>query len=257
VKHIVNFSTGIGSAEVLRRVYEEYGRNETIALTADTLVEDDDNWRFAREVMRFIGGCRWVILADGRTPMQVGRDHRCVPNNRMAVCSRVLKRELLERWLEENANPETDLIYLGYDWTEPNRLKRAEPNWLPWRIACPLMDEPFLWKGDLIEVWRKDYGVEPPRLYAEGFSHANCGGCCVRAGQAEWRKALTVHPERYAEWEAQEEETRKLLGKNVTILRDRTGGTSRPLSLKEFRERLQKRPTLFDSEDYGMCGCDP
>src|SRR3954447_14324432 len=80
-RHVVQFSTGIGSAEVLRRVVECHGRADVLALTADTLAEDDDNWRFAREVIRFLS-CSWVVLADGRTPMQAGRDERVVPNNR-------------------------------------------------------------------------------------------------------------------------------------------------------------------------------
>ena len=52
---VVQFSTGIGSAEVLRRAVEAKGPRGVIALTADTLVEDADNWRFAREVITMLG----------------------------------------------------------------------------------------------------------------------------------------------------------------------------------------------------------
>ena len=60
----------------------------------------------------------------------------------------------------------------------------------------------------------------------------------------------------YQEWEAEEQETRELLGKDVSILRDRTGGTTTPLSLRSFRERIERQPSMFDGDDWGACGCD-
>src|SRR6185503_17194403 len=95
-------------------------------------------------------GCEWVVLADGRTPMQAGRDARVVPNNRMAVCSRVLKRDLLRKHIEENYNPESTIIYLGFDWTEPERHDRAVPHWAPWRIESPLISPPYMSKPNLL-----------------------------------------------------------------------------------------------------------
>jgi hypothetical protein len=91
----VQYSTGVASAEVAWRVVAEHGAENVTLLTADTRREDEDNWRFGREVADRLG-CEWVILADGRTPMEVGRDRKCVPSNRMAVCSQILKRDLLD-----------------------------------------------------------------------------------------------------------------------------------------------------------------
>jgi hypothetical protein len=219
IRHVVQFSTGIGSAEVARRVVEEHGAESVDLLTADTLVEDADNWRFAREVVALLGA-RWTILADGRTP-----------------------------------NHLDTVIHLGFDWTEPHRLVAAEPHWKPWTIDAILTRPPYTHKSRLLAEWSKR-GIEPPALYAQGFSHANCGGACVRGGQAQWNLLLDVNPERYREWEAEEELTRRLLGKNVSILRDRRGGAVVPLSLKRFRERREAEPLgLFDTDDWGACGC--
>jgi 3'-phosphoadenosine 5'-phosphosulfate sulfotransferase (PAPS reductase)/FAD synthetase len=251
--HVVQFSTGAGSAEVAYRVVAAHGPSNVTLLTADTLAEDEDNWRFAREVVNQLG-CEWVIRRDGRTPMQVGRDNRIVPNNRMAVCSRILKRELLRTHLEDNFDPADTIIYLGFDWTEEHRYTKSVEPWRPWTIAAPLMDPPYLTKHQILDAMR-DRGIEPPRLYRLGFSHANCGGGCVRGGQVEWRRLLHAIPERYAEWELEEEETRAVLDKDVSILRDRTGDTTTPLTLRDFRLRLQATPTLFDGDDIGACGC--
>lgn len=253
--HVVQFSTGLGSAEVARRAVDLYGKDHVDLLTADTRVEDDDNWRFADEVIDYLDMAdRWTILSDGRTPMQVGRDVRVVPNNRMAVCSRVLKRDLLRAHIEANYHPDDTVIHLGFDWTEPHRFKASIEPWKPWTIEALLMRPPYAHKQMLMAQWR-DRGIEPPRLYAQGFSHANCGGACVRGGQAQWQLLLSVNRPRYLEWEAEEEQTRAMLGKDVSILRDRTDGTLKPLSLQAFRERIETQPGLFDTDDWGACGC--
>jgi hypothetical protein len=250
----VQFSTGAASAEVAWRVVAEHGPADVTLLTADTLVEDEDNWRFAREVADRLG-CEWAVIADGRTPMQAGRDERVVPSDRMAVCSRILKRELLDRYRAEHYDPADAIVYLGYDWTELHRVEAARKHWAPWVTKCPLTEPPYLWKQQILDMFR-ERGIEPPRLYGYGFQHANCGGACVRGGQAQWSLLLHVNRPRYLEWEAEEETTRAMLGKDVSILHDRAGGgPRRPLSLQKFRERIERQPELFDADDWGACGC--
>lgn len=253
MKHVVQFSTGAASAEVAWRIVTEYGPDNVVALTADTGVEDPDNWRFAEQVITKLS-CEWVRLADGRTPMQVGRDRRCVPNNRMAVCSQILKRDLLDKYRAEHFDPADTIVYLGYDWTEPHRVEAAQRHWAPWTVDCPLTRRPYLDKQQILDRFR-ERGIEPPRLYAAGFSHANCGGACVRGGQASWELLLRWNRGRYLEWEADEEETRALLGKDVSILSYQKRGQMHALPLRVFRERIEAQPTLFDADDWGACGC--
>lgn len=260
MKHLIQFSTGAASAEVAWRVVQEHGSPNVILMTANTGVEDDDNWRFAHEVVDWMEAqapprCEWVVLADGRTPMEVGRDRKCVPSNRLAVCSQILKRDLLDAYRAEHFTPDEVVVYLGYDWTEPHRVKAAQRHWSPWTVDCPLTREPYLWKQQILDGWR-ERGIEPPALYKLGFAHANCGGACVRGGQAQWALLLRVNRPRYLEWEREEQLSRDQLGKNVAILRDRTGGGTRPLPLREFRELIERQPTLFDDTDWGACGCD-
>lgn len=257
--HLVQFSTGLGSAEVAVRVYNARAEGDRVVLlTGDTLIEDEDNWRFAQEVIALMPEAEWVILRDGRTPMEVGRSERCVPNNRMAVCSRVLKRELIRGYLDEHFDPTNSIVYLGYDWTEEHRFTDAVEPWKPWSVRCPLMEKPWMTKGQLIEFWRSEHDIEPPRLYAAGFSHANCGGGCVRSGQSEWRRLLFWSRDRYLGWESEEEATRDMLGKDVAILRHRGGPKKgQPLTLREFREQLERDAFNFDTDDPSACGCDP
>lgn len=264
-RFIVQFSTGLGSAESARRTIETHGPKAVILLTADTRVEDPDNWRFAHEfVNRFGRGCQWHILADGRTPMQVGRDARAVPNDRMAICSRVLKRELLRKWVDANCDPATDRIVIGFDWTEQPRIDDARPHWQPFTLVTPMWDEPLIDKFALEFFYREDLGIEPPRLYnaVPRPAHANCGGFCVRGGQQAWADGLVRDRAGYLVWEGEEEMTMAMLGKKVTILKSRTkealasnGGKAAPLTLREFREHIELGGA--HDGDMGACGCDP
>ena len=87
-----------------------------------------------------------------------------------------------------------------------------------------------------------------------GFPHNNCGGFCVKAGQAHFKHLLEQMPERYAYHENKEQELRSYLDKDVAILRDRRGGTTKPLTLKDLRLRLVNDGEV-DPYDWGGCGC--
>ena len=83
----------------------------------------------------------------------------------------------------------------------------------------------------------------------------NCGGACVKAGQAQWALLLRVMPDRYRENEEEEEATRAIVG-DFSILRDRRGGEAKILTLKQFRERIERQGNLgFDKHEWGGCGC--
>jgi hypothetical protein len=98
-------------------------------------------------------------------------------------------------------------------------------------------------------------GLRPPRLYREGFRHNNCGGFCVKGGQASFALLLRRHPDRYRYHERREQELRRRLGKDVSILRDRRGGITRPLTLRSFRRRLECDAGDFERGEWGACSC--
>ncbi|MFT2014640.1 hypothetical protein ACMA1D_02145 [Streptomyces sp. 796.1] len=134
---------------------------------------------------------------------------------------------------------------------------------VPWHVEAPLAGPPYLDKEDILQQ-AEGAGVRRPELYAQGFVHNNCGGRCVRGGQAQWVHLLRTMPERYAEVEQQEEALRARLrerhGGDVAILRDRRRGKTVPLTLTELRRRAERRGEqdgLFDTADWGGCGCLP
>lgn len=97
-------------------------------------------------------------------------------------------------------------------------------------------------------------------MYALGYSHANCGGTCVKQGQGDWLRTLINFPDRYNEAEEWEQQMRKHPNRrDYAILRDRRGGKLKPLTLRQFRleyeQGLKTQPTLLDlSSNCIVCG---
>lgn len=262
MRHVVMFSGGISSWAAARRVADAHGTTDLRLLFADTLTEDEDLYRFLRQAAEQIGA-PLIRVADGRTPWQVFNDENYVGNARVAPCSRHLKQVPSVRWLTEHTDPADTIVYVGIDWTESHRQPAIQRGYHPWRAKAPLCDPPWTSKDELM-VQARACGLEPPRLYALGFAHNNCGGACVRGGQAAWTHLRRVLPDRFRYHEQQEQMLRDRLGKDVAILRERRGGTSRPLTLRRLRRRVDDQSasvaetsSRFDALDWGGCGCLP
>lgn len=258
MKAVVQFSGGVGSWAAAGRSIERFGAENVTLLFADTKMEDEDLYRFLDDVEADLG-IAITRICDGRTPWEVFRDVRFIGNSRADPCSKILKRDLLRAWIEGHCEPSTTVV-LGIDWTEIHRFERAVPRWAPWTLWAPLTEETRTDKASLLAELAR-HGIRQPRLYDLGFPHNNCGGFCIKAGMAHFKLLLETMPERYAWHEAQEQGIRDQLGKDVTVLRDRSGGTVTPLTLRGFRERIEavddvaEAQLSFDFDDWGGCGC--
>jgi hypothetical protein len=258
-RHVVMWSGGITSWATARHVIEEHGTDSTTLLFADTNAEDEDLHRFNAEASAQLG-MQIVRVADAaeRDPWQVFEDKQWIGNTRIAQCSHALKQDPCRAWLTANTDPADTTLHVGIDWTETHRIPGIVAGWAPWTVDFPLTRPPYRDKHDLFAEARS-VGIRRPRLYELGFEHNNCGGACVKGGQAQWAQLLAVFPARYAKAEAFEERMRAKLGKDVSILRDRTGGDTKPLTLTALRQRIEagndRQPSLFDRDDWGGCGC--
>jgi len=256
-KYIVSFSGGIGSFFAAKRMTEAHGRDNVLALFADTCMEDEDLYRFVNESISWLG-IELVTIKDGRTPWQVFEDVRFLGNSRVDPCSRILKRDLIQAWQKENLDAGFHVICYGIDWTEVHRFERMKARLQamqsPFEICAPLCEKPLVNKLDLLQELQ-DIGICAPRLYGMGFPHNNCGGFCVKAGQAQFALLHRKMPERYKHHEDKEEELRQKLGKDITILTRQIDGHKQKMTLKQFRQELEAQKTLFDENEYGGCGC--
>lgn len=255
--HIVSVSSGLGSAYAWKLLCDQHGPENVTGVFTDVNGEHPDNYRFLAEVQYELGSRLVKLTNGGKTIWDVMIEQRFLANSRINSCSKYLKREPFRKWLRETQNPDATVVYLGIDWMEMHRLDRARPHWAEagWRVEAPLCEPPYRSKEDG-QAWLDEAGIRRPALYDLGFGHANCGGGCVKAGIGQFRKLLSVDRRWYTRWwEAGEERVRTHLGKDVAILRDRSGGRTRPLPLRELREKIDADSGYGTAEDEGSaCG---
>jgi len=142
---------------------------------------------------------------------------------------------------------------VGIDWTEEHRYTRMALRAGEWLVTAPLCETPYLTKQQIMDHAASE-GLRIPRLYTLGFDHNNCGGMCVKMGQAHAAHALNVIPDVYLAWEREEQVFIDFIGKPVSILKDRRGGeTKPPFALAHSRGRLSRGA----GGRGGLCGLHP
>lgn len=216
------------------------------------------------EMARLVPNFVW--LCDGRDPWAVFQDERFIGNSRHDPCSKCLKRNLADRWLDRTCDKAETVVVVGIDWSEDHRFFGR---WTPsgykpglqarrvadgWTYDAPLCRGVRLTKSDMLAELERD-GIARSNLYELGFRHDNCSGFCCKAGLGQFAHFLRVLPERYEFAEHKEDETRRDIGRDdVTVLRIRRGDQSIPITLTEFRHLVKESPP-GTFQGWGGCGC--
>lgn len=296
MKHLVFFSGGSASWYVAQRIKQTQGIENLHLLFTDTLVEDNDLYRFiietaaqlfdksservdalirraselplvhtdmdsrkrALEQLRLdtiaeLPRLNW--LSEQRDVWDVFHDVRFLGNSRIAPCSAQLKQLMASRYVKKTFDSSDTTLYLGIDWTEAHRVNAPRKNWAPYPVEFPLVDDETFNKIDIMRELDR-LGIEPPRLYALGFAHNNCGGFCVRAGQGHFANLLEKNRELYLYHERREREFIAWRGADVSILKRQRQGVVGRLTLEQLRKEIDAKQTQdIDFRDVGGCGC--
>jgi hypothetical protein len=175
------------------------------------------------------------------------------------VASWHLKRGSLESFYEAHGDPINTTRYVGFDWDEQGRMDRLRRAVAPWRVDFPLAWKPILSRCDLADELRSR-GIEPPRLYGDGYPHNNCAGACILAGVGQWAGLLRDNPDLFRQSEEREQaflaELRRRGRTEITILKDRRGGDVGNLSLRQLREEIESGERLpRDTWRASTCQC--
>ena len=270
MRHIISFSTGIPSAIVAYLVCK--AQPDAIVVFADVLWEDDDNYRFLTDVERLIS--KPILKLSGKeTPLQIAENegYAYVPNNFTATCTRKGKIEVIKEFMQEG-----DILYLGMthqDKANGRDLNAPIRNWIKAGVTVkyPLIDdniEPHTLASELELI--------APRMYTQGYKHANCGGRCVKQGRGDWVRTLIHYPERYyqvEQWELKQQYKQMIrilveialyrsispiyliiakISKLYTIVKKTVNGVNVGVTLQQIRneyEAKHKHPNFFDLVD--------
>jgi 3'-phosphoadenosine 5'-phosphosulfate sulfotransferase (PAPS reductase)/FAD synthetase len=244
-----SYPGGEGSFCAAVRMKEIVDPNDITLVFCDTKIEHPDLYRFLDESATALN-LPLIKLADGRNPWEVFRDVKFQGNSRIAQCSRILKRETMQKYLV--TLPEKPTIVLGIDYEEEHRLKEARKNNAGYRVIAPLCDPPYLSRLARREMLQ-NYNLERPVLYKRGFPHNNCGGFCVKAGLAQFKLLLETDRARYLWHEGQQETlVRENPSLNKPFLRKTINGA---LTLRQYREMLESGAGLSGEEQFEFFGC--
>lgn len=276
VKHVANLSGGACSFWAADRVAEKEGTANLTLLFADVLIEDKQLYEMNERTAEYFG-IPITRVSREMTPWQLFRLEGMIGNDRAPICSIRLKREVLEEWQLRNCTKrdslfggDPDVIYVGMDWTEVNRLddlRRAYPHW---QIEAPMCEfrkwggEGALWSKQKMICELESVLGWIPDAYKQGFPHFNCGKRCVRAGITQFVHLYGVDRPAFIEWEEEERLTneefnaRGIISKDglpFSVLKDRRGGTTKSMTLHQLRERIEAGDTSLPKDDWGGCGC--
>lgn len=265
-KHVINLSGGACSFWAADRVASRYGTSDMVLLFADVLIEDPELYDFNQRTAEYFG-IPITRVSREMTPWELFRKEGMIGNDRAPICSIRLKREPLDEWARLNCVQvaslfgEPDTIYVGMDWTEINRLNDLRAAKPQWQWEAPMCEWAPIWdKATIICELEAQFGFVPT-AYKQGFPHFNCGKRCVRAGITHFVHLYNVDPAAYLEWEREEQITQAdFISRGVsveqhTILKDRRGGISKPMSMAELRKRIEAGDETLPKDDWGGCGC--
>lgn len=124
-KYWISYSGGISSAvscilaDDLELDYE--------IIFADTTVEDVDLYRFNNDLCKTLSK-DMITVTTGMNPWDSFVKHRWIGNTRTAHCSSDLKTDPIRKFMDKFAGPD-DILVLGMNWDEIDRVERAQKNW--------------------------------------------------------------------------------------------------------------------------------
>lgn len=201
---------------------------------------------------------RLIYDAYGTDLLNLADQSNYMPNTRVDLCSRLLKRDLTQRYFTNHFDPATTYAAIGLGLWEDHRLQKAKPHWQPFQLISPLADALVYDEVAIYEQVQAHYGLTLPHLYSIGMAHNNCAGFCVKAGLAHYRDLLERDRDLYLLHEANMEQ---LFERNASLkpfLRKTIDGKTHYITLRQYRLWLEsgsKSPQDLLDEDYGVCNC--
>ena len=228
------FSCGAASAVATKlAISENAGRHPLVVARCIVREEHPDNDRFAADCEKWFGVPIVNMINekyDGSI-YEVFRKTSYISGIKGAPCTRLLKKKV-----QDYERP-TDQHVFGYCAEEQGR-------WDDFLDANNIdASSPLLKRGlshsDCLAII-SDAGVTLPIMYALGYQHNNCIGCCKATGQGYWNKIRDDFPEYFSRMAI---ESRRLGARLIRIKNERM-----------FLDELQPGTGIYKDEPEIQCG---
>lgn len=236
---VSQFSCGAASACATKLEINQHG-DAVHVINAFVADEHEDNRRFLADCETWFGK-KITVLRDEKydaCASTVWLKRRFVVNRNGAPCSKVLKRDVLKKYLKPD-----DVIVLGFtadprDAARFDRYLDANPTV---RARAPLIDAGMTKKDCFAMV--NAAGLELPMMYRMGYPNANCPKC-PKGGMGYWNMIRVDFPENFEEMIAVQD----ILGPGSYFFRDRKTGERISLRM------LDPNAGRFDPVEPFECG---
>lgn len=243
MKYVVSVGGGLSSTLFLplhTELVDKFGDDVEYVISVLTN-EHPDVWRLIYEVEQLLG-IKIKRIGHNKSVWDVFDEEGFIGNDRMDNCSRVLKREVVRDYMKAKYAPGEATVVVGIGHHEIDRTLSIKRNWqsMGYDVYFALAEYENLTKEFMMEACQSLFGFVP-ELYLLDFEHNNCDGGCVKAGKYQWRLLLEKRPDTFAWWEMREAQWQKNTGSDHTVLREMIKGVNYPVTLKEFRERVQSK----------------
>jgi hypothetical protein len=228
---VVWFSNGAASAAAAYETIRRYDVICDVRLVNNPIVEEDeDNLRFQADVSRWLSA-KIVLHGNPNYPANSAVDiwerRGAMVFPKGAPCTVHGKKEARQDYERLH---KVDWHVLGFTAEETKRYDRFV---LTERAnVLPVLIEAGMTKDDCAALLRAN-GVEPPRVYAEGYPNANCIGCVKATSPTYWNLVRETRPQVFAD---RAEQSRRLgarlvrhRGKRIFLDELPTDASGRPL----------------------------
>lgn len=191
---LIWFSTGAASAIAARLILRE--TPEALIVRCETGNEDEDNYRFERDVERWLNRTITVLKSDKYESVpEVWERERYMAGIDGARCT--VEMKVVPRLAFQLP---TDIHVFGYtaDARDVERFARLKENYPELTVRAPLIEQGVTKAATMAMVERA--GIALPRSYAWGFPNANCvkTGCVKATSPDYWALVRKWVPEGFA-----------------------------------------------------------
>lgn len=263
MNHIIFFSGGLSSFSTAVYVKEHFPNDNILLYFTDTLWEDEDLYRFIYEASDKLE-LPMLTHSMGFTPIQLFVIQAFMGNSRVGTCSRYLKTKVAADYLFKGKVPKIEswhnreylkhedfttdaTLYFGISFEEMHRAGPILENWQPFKVEFPLIEH-IIDNDKTIET----FNIRKPRMYELGFSHNNCCGRCVKAGQGHHRKLMSRLPKVFQQFKEQEIVTSEYIRytKQISYHPDRDFLIQQVWAFVSTGKKCDKIQHLIDTHKY-------
>lgn len=189
---VCQFSCGAASAVATKLAIARYSATHDVHIVNAFLKEEhEDNRRFAADCAGWFGMPISTLKNEkfGSSIIQVFKKKQFLVSAHGAPCSRLLKRDILDKWKQPG-----DIMVFGYTAEEEDRLEDFRDRNPDRPVVAPLIDA-GLGKEDCKAMVLRA-GIALPAMYVLGYDNANCIGC-VKGGEGYWRAIRHDFPDQF------------------------------------------------------------